>query len=455
MPMSSFRRSTAADTRRKGGGRRGGIYDRMKLPKDNATPIMIIKGDYVDPNPAVDFLEVDPATGRPKEVKIPYYKFRKHRRAIKQGQKEFFPDETCSAGMDPHNPQPCVGCYHQDQGDKSVTLSDNFALGVVHLAFYHGHPLIDAETGGFIANRNDPNKKVIVYDECSGRTCNYCRVLQGQQPVLKQGETFPSYQASDLTTVFGRRRFLEVGKSHLSNLQGWDQAVSTLCGTCYQNMAQVKLIIDSYTCPYCSNVVIDMANDPRTDEEISDAVSRPYPCLHCRRSVVLVENLSCDACGKGTQMTIHDVVMFGKRVGEGTKSQMQMDYFQTVAQFERTMGQSLAPYLNGKTLAEYIAELAQPYDFAEVLRPRSLQDQATRLQLPMIPAHGQQQQFQQSAYGAPPTQNYPPAPGYAPPPQGVPAQPPYAAYPQQQTQQPQNGPGPAPFVPGGRPNFGS
>lgn len=454
--MTSFRRSAAADTRKKGGGWKGGFRDRWKIPQNTPTPLLVIKSEYDDPSPSPEYMEIDPATGRAKPVKLPYYKFLKHRRVIKKGNNEQYPDEVCSRGHDPHNPQPCVGCYAMDSGDKSVSLSDTFALGVVHLAFYHGHPVIDDEHGGYLMKR-DNSGPVLNYDECTGRTCNYCRVLNNQPPVLAQNEQWPNYRPQDITTVFGRRRYIEIGKSHLSNLQGWDQSVTSICGSCFNARGdQIPLEIESYTCPYCKNVVIDVANDPRSDSELADAVSKPYPCLTCRRPVLLHENVSCSSCGQASQLSIHDVVLFGSRQGESTKSQLMLSRFQTVEAFERAMGQSLAPFLEGKNLRDYIANLAKPFEFGEIMKPRSLQDQAKRLQLP-LPGQGQPTGY--SAYSAPQPQGYQQQSYAAPAPApGAPApMPAFAPYPQQAPQQqaPQQGPGPSAYVPPTRPNFGS
>lgn len=473
MANSQFRRSAAADTRQKGKGWTGGFRDRWKVPVGNPTPFLLIKGDYADPFPAPEYLEIDPTTGRPKAVMLPYYKFRKHTRSMKKNGKEFFPNEVCSAGMDPHNPKPCVGCFAMDTGDKSINISDSVAIGVVHLAFYHGHPVVE-DNGGFM-QKKDNSGLVLNYDECGGRNCNYCRVLQGQAPVLAQGEEWPRYNPQDITTSFGRRRYIEVGKSHLSNLMGWDMSITSICGTCLnERNDQVALDIDTYTCPTCRNIVIDMGNDPRTDPEIADAVAKPYPCLTCQRAVILNENCSCTACGRASQLSIHDVVLHGSRQGEGMKSQLMLSRFQTLPAFERAMGTSLPPFLGDKTFSAYIENLSQPFDFDEVLKPRTLADQAKRLELPLPGGMGgaPQQGYAQSPQpGYNPQQM--PQPGYQQPQQGYQQQPqfpgqpmpmglpqqqvpqPYAPYPQQGQQQPQQqqGPGPLPYVPPTRPNF--
>ena len=411
---SAFRRSVVADTKKKG-GRRGSFYDRYRLPAEPApeAAIVLIRGDYIDPSPAPEQLEMDPATGRPKDVHNPYFKVRKHKHMMKKNGKDWFADEVCSAGHDPHNPQPCVGCYAMDTGNKAVGVAENFAFGIVHLAYYHGHPLLD-DHGQITMKKDKPGEQVTIYDECEGRTCNYCKVMNDQPPLASQDNPWPGYPKQTLSTIFGRRRYLEIGKGHLSDIAGIDSIVGSLCGNCGS-----QLTTDGFICPSCNSMIIDMGNDPRTDEQIAVEVNKPYPCMRCQRAVMAQEVISCEVCErqnqKGVQLSLFDVVISARRQGEGTKSHITRSNHFTIEQFASRIDPR---WLNGKTLRDYIAELigTQPYDFAEMFAPRSLQDQSKRLELPMPPGMGggpgPQQQYQQ----------YQPEPG--PQPAGV-VPPPY------------------------------
>ena len=98
-----FRRSAAAETRsKKGKGSKGAWFEKFRLPKDTPTSFIFIQSEYVDPSPPAEQVEVDPATGRPREVKNPYYKVRRHKRSMRNNGREFFADEVCSAGHDPY-----------------------------------------------------------------------------------------------------------------------------------------------------------------------------------------------------------------------------------------------------------------------------------------------------------------------------------------------------------------
>jgi len=466
MAMSSFRRSVAADTKKKGGKSKGAWYDKFRLPQTQpGAPIVIVRGAYVDPNPAQELQEVDPATGRAKPIINPYYKTRVHKRAIKQGGgKDWFADDICSSGHDPHNPQPCVGCFAVDSGDKSVSVGDAFAFTIVHLAYYHGHPLLDREKGGIVM-KQDNSGPVMIQTECSGRTCNFCRVLQGQPPLPPaQGQDpWPGFDPRSLTTTFGKRRYLEIGKGHLSDIEGIDQVISAQCGNC-----RSQLTTDGFACPNCNTLIIDMSNDPRSDEQIAQDAMRPYPCTRCNRPVLLKEIISCETCAtqnaQPLQLSLFDVVIFGMRQGEGTKSHITQGLpHKTIEDFARGVDPQ---FLGGKSLRDFITELAKPYEFDEIMKPRSLQEQAQRLRLPIPGGMGMQQGFQpQQPQYAPATQQVQ-QPGQmfqqpmqpqmmAPPLQPMPMQPGFVQYQQQpQQQQPQQQAGPLPFVPVVPPNYG-
>lgn len=509
MAMSTFRRSLKAETKKMGGkGGKGAWRERWRLPTSGPTPMIFIEAEYTDPNPPAEQVETDPATGRPREVKHAFFKGRKHKRKSTKNGKEWYADEMCSAGYDPHNPQPCVGCYAMDSGDKTVTVSDIFYFGVVHLALYHGHPVLDDKNN--IRMRQDGQGMLTNFTECTARSCNFCRTLAGAP--LVQDPNWPGWRAEHISTTFGQRRYLEIGKGHLSNLESWDGSVSSTCQGCSS-----QLMTDGFKCPHCHSRCIDMATDQRTDEQIQEAVATPYPCMRCNRPVLLIEEVSCDRCiamnvGQGAPFPFFGTVFHALREGEGMKSAMVLRRFETLDAFSQVtfqqqtlFGPTIGQILQGKPIQTLVSELAVPYDFPEMNKPRPLQEQAKRLDLSMPPSAGGgggyqpatggyqpagpgtgQGGYNPQAYGQPQQQPAAPA-AYAPygapmqtpqapaqqqwqAPQGQPPQqqqwqpnPPQAPVQQQHWQAPQGQPqqpfqptqqpGPQPFVPGVRPNF--
>jgi hypothetical protein len=445
MAMTSFRRSVHFDTQKKSKSGGGNWYDQYRLPQGNATPFVLINTEYVDPNPPQERVQFGP-DGQPLQVKNSYYKFRQHRRKLMKNGNEWYANETCSQGSDPHNPKPCAGCAAMDMGDKSVTVSDKFAIGIIHLSPYHRHPLYDRNTGQVRMKQaqagQDNNGPIFSYSECTGRTCNFCKVLAGQPAVVKPKEFWPNYNPNDIGTEFAHRRYIEIGKSHLSNLEGWDSAVTSQCCSPITQNGQFlsrcsqQFIRESFNCPDCDSVVINLSEDPRTDEEIDRAIMKPYPCMKCQKGVMLREVVSCDSCMAQNrtplQLGMFDVVLWGKRQGEGTKSQLMLQQFQSMEEFQKNLPPHIVQMLSGKSVSDIVKQLSTAYDFDKIYEPRSFEEQAKRLELNL-----QAQNAQVSMYAQ--------IPGNAPAPTNGPI--PFAAT------GTSVGIGPAPFQPSIKPNF--
>ena len=140
----------------KGGSKRSAFYTRLKIPqmKDDlkpylaappheesklevSEPIVIIPGKYED----------NYATDRVGNRIVPApltegYRFKAHTFSIfvkpkNPSQKGFqtFRDITCSAGPEPHAPQPCLGCYQVDHGAKDSKPKDQWAFNIAHLGW--------------------------------------------------------------------------------------------------------------------------------------------------------------------------------------------------------------------------------------------------------------------------------------------------------------------------------
>lgn len=437
-PASAFRRGVRAETQKKGGkGGKGNWYERMRLEKDVITPVIFIAGEYVDPNPPQELVEVDPVTGRPKPVVQPFFKFKSHKRALPNGQ---FRDEVCSIGDDPHHPQPCVGHTYMDMGDKSMGIQDKYATGFLHLGYYHGHP--QANKDGTLVKKQNSQEYYMVDDECGGRNCNFCRSIQGQPAVLAQGETFPNYPPGSITTFFGHRRYMELGRGHLQNLLDWDKTINSTCfGTAYArdpNTKQyilgqngqpvptgtcgVKLTMQQYVCQTCNSILIDLATSTMSDVQIEDAVSKPLPCQTCRTYVSAMGIVGCNNCGAPSQFDLFSgLVLWVTRSGEGTNSQLMLKAppgqqlpFETLESFfSRNPVDPRA--FQGKSGPDYIDDLLKPYNFPELIKPRDLAAQAKRYEV-QWPVAGM------------PNQNYGGAPGVygqqqTPPPYAQPMQP--------------------------------
>jgi len=469
MALSTFRRNTKSETKKQGGkGLRGNWREQFRLPKVAPTPFVLIKGEYTDPDPDPEVIEVGPQ-GQAMPVIVAYWKWLKHRlKTMTQTGKQRFIDEPCSRGWDKHAPQPCAGCAAQDAGDKRITLSETYSIGLAHLAVYHRHPLVDPKKGPIM--KKDNSGPVLVDSECLDKQCNFCRVAAGQTPVLQPNEFWPQYDPKSIIPVFGSRRYMELGKGHLGDLGEWDKQIGSRCGgVAYvrnpdgsyvlnqQGQAIPKgrcnafLDVDGYVCSLCGNMLINAEQDPRPLEQLEQLAMAKYPCHYCQRQVFLKEVNSCSSCGQAMTAGLFDGVLWGQRVGEDTQSHLVLVQFDTIDDYEANLHPSYRQLLQGKPLKERLQELCQPYSFSELYKPKSLEDQAKRLEL--------SGQMQYGAYGAPAQQMQPQqfVPGYAQPtpyqggqPYPQPTVPGYTPYGNQQ-----GTPQPPPFQPPVKPNFGN
>ena len=407
-------------------------------------------------------------------MSLKYYKWQRHRMLSINSStgKQRIIDEPCSRGWDKHNPQTCAGCFAIESGDKRIALGLAYSIGLVHLAVYHKHPVWNQTTNQWVVYKEN-NVMVTADTECTGKTCNFCRFLSNQQLSLRQGETWPPYDPKMITPVFGSRRYLELGSGHLSDLGEWEKQIGSVCGGLayarnqdgsymmnQQNQAiptgrcGAFLSVDGYACPDCGNMLINAETDPRPLDQLDELAQKKYPCHHCQRPVFMKEINSCDQCGNAIVHNIFDGVIWGQRQGENTQSHMVNIKFETIQDFEAKLPQEIRHLLNGKSLKERVDELSKPYDFAELYKPKTPDAMAKRLEIPLPPGFGgtpqhgyagpgaaqvgyaQPQPTQQPAYGQPPYPQSPVAPAYTP----------YAT---------PSGPGPAPFVPPPKPNFGN
>src|SRR5262249_41929312 len=142
------------------GSRRNTYYARIKPPQmhdvlkrflaappnpeavvELAEPMVLIPGHYVD-------LYARDQQGNPIKVEGVGYRVRAPNFSVftppqKPGQKGFqsFREIVCSAGPEPHAPQPCIGCFQVDHGAKDAKARDQWAFNVAHLGWYHSHPI--------------------------------------------------------------------------------------------------------------------------------------------------------------------------------------------------------------------------------------------------------------------------------------------------------------------------
>ncbi len=419
-------------------------------------PIIVIKGEYADPyqrNP-----DGSPVTPIPmseaKHLRVHTYPLFIKPKGGGQGY-QTFKDMFCSAGPDPHSPQPCVGCWDEDHGNKDARPKDQRVLNIAHLFWYHEPTLIK---DGQIQTSKKDGSQIMVKNECLTHRpesvvlarAHQAGVRNMRQPKecegCKQGHPF----------VFGDHRVIQVGLKHLKNLFDIDEHLAKVCATCGTNMLLFRFDCGN---PNCNHSMVDIVSSGWTNAQISDFGKSSQQCRACGFHGQPVPYYECGfddrfakiggGCAADVEPvkgSLFDSVIWVQRKGEKTESQYDVTKVQQIGAFKTP---------NGRPLADHLAQIVKaPFNLDEMYKPDSTDDQAEMINKPN-PYALQQPQYQ--SYGQPPQG----APGYGPPQQGggyaPPGQyqqpqqgyaPPGAGYPQQ----PQGYPNMP--MPGGRPNYG-
>ena len=122
---------------------------------------------------------------------------------------------------------------------------------------------------------------------------------------------------------------------HQHLLQSRSRAQGELLGKCNQ-----QLIRESFNCPECGTVLIDMGTDPEAMPK-SMPQSRPYPCLKCNKGVMAKGRLLPVRRVSRHSGPIPSSVCLtwssGASAGEGTKSQLALQQFQTLEEFQKSL----------------------------------------------------------------------------------------------------------------------
>ncbi len=403
-------------------------------------PIVIIAGQYPD------LLARNPDGSVPNPPPMgEAYHFRAHTFAIhvqgKNGKQGFrtFREVVCSAGPEPHAPQPCIGCYQVDHG-ADAKARDTWAFNIAHLGYYHNQPLVKDGQIQLKKNSNDP---VMVKNECLAYKMENIlqgRAAQARVQGIKQPRRCEGCDGNH-PFLFGDHRVLQVGRRHLDNLFEIDDKIGNRCMNCNTYMLRTEFRCGN---EHCDTLIFQIAQSGWTNAQIDQFSKSQYGCPACQTLNLPYSIYECGyseqyvpipgaGCPQGVdprKMSIFDCVLWIQREGEKMESEIVVKKFEPITDY-RTH--------DGRSLGEHLPEIVrQPYDLLDMYSPDSLDDQAKTIGI-QNPYAAQQPAY--TAYGS------------APPMQGMPP-----VMPQQQPQYGQQSYMQAPPFPGqpmpGRPNFG-
>ena len=399
-------------------------------------PVVLIPGQYQD----LYDRKPDGSPITPPPI-IEAFRFRSHTFPVfiqpkNAGQPGFksFREIVCSAGTEPHAPQPCIGCYQVDRGAKDSKPRDQWAFNIAHLSWYHQHPLLK---DGQIQYKKSSQDPVMVKDQCYSHRME-SMILNRAVQARAQGFRAPKPCegcGSQQPFIFGDHRVLQVGYKHLKNILELDENIGKKCVNC-----GTYIIRTAFDCAKCGKEMLDVRQSGWTNDQLDTYSKSPQTCTHCQQTDLPKSVYECGfderytrvagGCADNVEprkMSVFDSVLWVQREGEATESEIVVKKIELISNFKTP---------DGRPLSDHLREIVRgPYNLAEMYSPDTLDEQAETIRVQNPYATPQQQQY--TPYGQQPAVQ----PSYGPPQGG------YTLPGQQQASYP-NMPMP------GRPNFG-
>lgn len=420
-----------------------------------AEPVVLIAGKYEDvyaTDPVTGARIIPPPEQEGLHIRLHGFKvWMKPRNPNERGY-ESFRDIYCSAGPELHAPQPCVGCYQVDHGDKNARAKDNWVFNMAHLAWYHLIPYVKDNQ---VQMKKDGSGPIMIKIECMSHKMENVylgRAAHAGRAPVEIAKRFKQCEGCQQQAEWswGDHRVLQLGFKHLKNIFEIDDMVGKKCINCGTGILRI-----AFDCEKCNGELLDLSQVSWTNDQVETYTKTPQQCQcgHAGLPKSVYEcgfddnfNRVADPCNSPQRTTIFDCVLWMQREGESTDSEVVVKRVELISQFQaRTPGQ--------RPLPEFLIHIVkEPFNLTEMYKPDNLDDQAESIRVDNPYA---QQQQQYAGYGQQQPNGYPQAPsgqgGYVPP--GSPTyQPPNGVAPQQG---PTSGPGPQPSYPqAGRPNYG-
>lgn len=426
MSMAGLRRGAAQVSGNKGGSKRPIYAVRWKPPAMTANMMQFLTPDETRglqiAEPVVfitsaypDVYQTTDDNGQPLQEPVlnPAYRFKSHTIPTivkgtngRPGWKKFA-ELVCSAGLNPHSPQPCVGCYISDHGEDGTQSKDQWAFNVAHLAWYHETPVIK---NGQVQMKKDNSGPLTNKVECI--THKQANIVFGRMDQMNRGQPMAKTCegcANQYKFVWGDHRVLQVGKGQLMNILACNDKLGERCYYCDQ-----AIVTWAYTCSNmaCRAGLLHIQQSGQTNAQIDQFSKRAIQCGTCGTVGLPKPAYSCQ-CAAGTDprpLDMFDVVMWAQRDGEGTKTAFSARSSTIIEDYIMPDGVSLSGYPDNRPLEEALKDIVKsPFDLRQMFAPKTLDEQAKEID--RANPYAQQQGGYQPYPGQPPVQGT----GYAPP----------------------------------------
>ena len=307
--------------RAKSGGKSFAFRHEIKLDREPKN-IMFIRAEYPAYRPDIS-------------ENLPFWEWRRH--SYKDGSK--FRTFMCSRGND--RSKECYACDLQfNKDDARINMRTVRYWSVIDLDWYY----------------------VNSYGE---------RV----KPKSKAEER--QFEADGLEKVFGKAGYLEVGKSHNTNLLDIFEQTSNMCAGCLEDesvLSPGKIEIVSYTCHSCGAAFDTAETTDKSRAEWRAFGHAPLSCKSCGSKDFPVGEIACDQCDHPKRAEIFDLVFPLVKNGSGKDTSVNLAFGQNVQfidDYELPSGNILLNGVNkdgSLDLADGINDIYKPIDFLDLFK---------------------------------------------------------------------------------------
>lgn len=240
------------------------FWEELKLGADSEV-VLLLAGDYKSL-----------INGEQKQWK----EYLLHRTLFTPGKQQG--EIVCSAGYDEHDKQPCVGCVLYESGPRKENpwyKQARVRFNALSLAFYHDN--IPYIKGGKAQTKED-GQPVFIKQKCGGKTCVSCATYGKPK-------------------IFGRLMKLVLPGSHFSQLINYNKKLYNSCAGCGKT-----IVINEFSCAQCDAQLLDVANNPMTQESFDRFATTPQTCGECNFVGIPKEGLDCGYDEKGETKEVED-----------------------------------------------------------------------------------------------------------------------------------------------------
>jgi len=267
-------------------------WEELKLSENKET-VLLLAGDYTS---LVD--------GKQKS----WLEYLLHQKLFVKGQVQ--KEIVCSAGIDPHNKQPCTGCVYWENGPKKENPwypKPKVKFNILSLANYHDNVPYMKDNKPMV---KEDGKPVLIKQQCAGRGCALCASL-------------------GKPSIFGRLMKLLLTGTHFTQLMTFNKkTLNNLCSGCGKT-----IVVNEYTCAQCNTQLLGSeAIENMSLEQVEKFAKSPQKCA-CDNIGFAQEGLDCgyDANGLAKEsdscplevpirMNIFNTVLSLTKSGEKAKS---------------------------------------------------------------------------------------------------------------------------------------